>query len=319
MRAPRFWYTGAFPSAALAPLGALWAAGARRRAARTGQRVGIPIVCVGNIVAGGAGKTPVAIALAGRLAGSHFLSRGYGGREAGPIQVDLESHDHAQVGDEALLLARVAPCWVARDRVAGARAAAADGATSVIMDDGFQDPSLVKDVSLLVVDGHVGFGAERCIPAGPLREPIALGLARAQAAILLGEDRRESAARIRAIPLLRARLVPELDADALAGRRVVAFAGIGRPAKFFDTLEACGAELAETFSFPDHHPYTTGEIRRLRVAARTHGAALLTTAKDFVRVPPPERDHVSILRVTVAWEDEAALDRILAPALGARR
>ncbi len=313
MKAPGFWYAGGAASLALAPLGALWAAGASLRGVfGAPRRAPLPVVCVGNIVVGGAGKTPVAMSLAHRLHGAHFLSRGHGGSETGPIQVDPQHHDHAQVGDEPLLLARIAPCWVSRDRVAGARAAARAGAACVIMDDGYQDPSLKKDVSFLVVDGHVGFGAGRCIPAGPLREPVARGLARAQAVVLLGEDRVGVTRQLGSVRVLRAALEPETEAD-LRGHRVLAFAGIGRPAKFFQTLERLGATLVATKSFPDHHPYTPAEIGHLINAAESHAAALMTTTKDYVRVPAHQREQVTVLRVAVAWEDEAALMRILAP------
>jgi tetraacyldisaccharide 4'-kinase len=293
----------------------LWAAGAGLRGAfGAAKRAPLPVVCVGNIVVGGAGKTPVAMSLAHRLNGAHFLSRGHGGNTPGPVEVDLQHHDHAQVGDEALLLARVAPCWVARDRVAGAEAAARAGAACVILDDGYQDPSLKKDVSLLVVDGHVGFGSGRCIPAGPLREPVGRGLARAQAVVVLGEDRVGVTRSLGGLPVLRGALEPEVEAD-LRGHRVFAFAGIGRPAKFFHTLEKLGAVLVETKSFPDHHPYTPAEIGHLINAADSHAATLMTTSKDFVRVPPHQRDHVTVLRVAVTWEDEAALMHVLAPAM----
>lgn len=320
MKAPGFWYSGGPVSLSLAPLGGLWAIGASLRGAfGTPARAPLPVVCVGNIVVGGAGKTPVAMSLANRLHGAQFLSRGHGGNQTGPVQVDLQHHDHTHVGDEPLLLARIAPCWVAHDRLAGARAAAGDGATCVIMDDGYQDPSIAKDVSLLVVDGHVGFGSGRCIPAGPLREPIARGVARAQAVVLLGEDRVGVTKRLGRIPLLRATLEPETEAGALQGHRVLAFAGIGRPAKFFHTLEKQGATLVETRAFPDHHPYTPAEIGHLINAAESHAAALMTTTKDYVRVPPHQREYVTVLRVAVAWEDEAALMRVLAPVGGAKQ
>lgn len=320
MSAPRFWYAGGPASVALAPLGGLWAAGAALRAAfGRPARAPVPVVCVGNLVIGGAGKTPVAISLAHRLPGAHFLSRGHGGNAVGPVQVDPERHDHRQVGDEPLLLARVAPCWVARDRVAGARVAAQHGATCVIMDDGYQDPSLAKDISLLVVDGHVGFGSGRCVPAGPLREPVGRGLMRAQAVVLLGKDRTGVARRLGELPVLRGRLEAESEAGALDGHRVLAFAGIGRPGKFFHTLEACGAKLVERRAFPDHHAYTPVEIGRLINDAEAQSAALMTTSKDYVRLPPHLRDRVSVLRVTVTWDDEAALMRALAPVLKSPR
>lgn len=313
MRAPRFWYAGGPLSVALAPLGALWALGAAARARGRSVRAPVPVICVGNIVVGGAGKTPVAISLASHLPGAHFLSRGYGGSERGPLRVDLARHDHRLVGDEALLLARVAPAWVARDRVAGARAAAADGAACVIMDDGYQDPSIAKDISLLVIDGQVGFGAARCLPAGPLREPVAAGLARAQAVVLVGEDKAGVTPLLGGVPILRARIEPEADAAALAGHRILAFAGIGRPAKFFHTLQALGAELVETHSFADHHPYAPSEVDALIAAARARNATPMTTAKDFLRLPPDRRGGVEVLRIAVHWDDEVALARILAP------
>jgi tetraacyldisaccharide 4'-kinase len=308
MRAPDFWLKGGPASVALAPLGWAWAAGSALRGLLSRPFVApLPIICIGNLVAGGAGKTPVALSLADRLPGVHFLSTGYGGREHGPLRVDPRRHGAGRVGDEPLLLSSVAPCWVARDRVAGAAAAARHGAACLIMDDGFQDPSLAKDVALLVVDGHTGFGSGRCIPAGPLREPIARGLARATAVVILGEDRRQVAARVGPLPILRASLEPEAEAAALAGQRVVAFAGIGRPAKFFNALRRLGAELVEEIAFPDHHPYQLAEIGELMDLAETHGAALVTTSKDIVRVPAHLRDSVAVLRITVTWEDEDAL------------
>jgi len=321
MKAPGFWYSRSVASQtaslALSPFGALWSVGAALRAARgPGERAGLPVVCVGNIVAGGAGKTPVALSLARRLPGAHFLSRGHGGVSEGPLRVDPAADDYRMVGDEPLLLAATAPCWVARDRVAGAREAARAGARCLIMDDGYQDPSLAKDISLLVVDGHVGFGAGRCIPAGPLREPVDLALSRAQAVVLLGEDRIGVRDRVGGVPVLGARLEPEAEAATLKGEPVVAFAGIGRPAKFFHTLERLGAKLVETRTFPDHHPYTPAEIGHLIEAAHGHAAALLTTTKDFVRVPPHLRDKVAVIRIAVTWDDEAALSRLLAPAMG---
>ena len=318
MIAPGFWYGHGIAatalSLALSPVAELWSLGATLRGRATHrERAPVPVVCIGNIVVGGAGKTPVALSLAHRLPGSHFLSRGYGGTTVGPTQVDVSRDDHRNVGDEPLLLARIAPCWVARDRPAGARAAAESGATCILMDDGYQDPSLVKDVSLLVVDGHVGFGTGRCIPAGPLRESAGAALARAQAVILLGEDRVGVSRQFRDVPILRAKLEPETEASGLAGHRVVAFAGIGRPKKFFQMLESLGANLIETHSFPDHHSYTPSEIGRLISAAGSHAAALITTTKDFVRIPPHQRGHVAVVRVAVAWEDEPALMRVLAP------
>jgi tetraacyldisaccharide 4'-kinase len=251
--------------------------------------------------------------VAHRIAGAHFLSTGYGGSLAGPVKVDARRDTYDRVGDEALLLADIAPCWVAKDRVAGARAAARHGARCLVLDDGFQDPVLRHDIALVVVDGHVGFGNGRCMPAGPLREPIAAGLRRADAVVLLGEDRRGAVALCGDLPVLRATLEPEAEASALAGRPVIAFAGIGRPQKFFHTLEKIGADVVEAYAFDDHHPYHPHEIGELQDEAAKRGASLVTTTKDIVRVPPRLRDTIAVLRMTVTWRDEAALLRLLAP------
>ncbi|HYE51438.1 MAG TPA: tetraacyldisaccharide 4'-kinase [Azospirillaceae bacterium] len=319
MRAPGFWYAPPGPAAAaLAPLGVLYAAGGRlrRRLARP-WRAPVPVVCLGNLVAGGAGKTPAALAVMERLAArglaAHFLSRGHGGSLRGPVRVDPARHTAAEVGDEPLLLAGTAPAWVSRDRAAGARAAAAAGAAAIVMDDGFQNPGLAKDLSLLVVDGGAGFGNGRVIPAGPLREPLADGLARAQAVLLVGDDRAGAGAALAGrLPLLRARLVPDAAAvTALAGRPCLAFAGIGRPAKFFDTCREAGLELAGAVPFPDHHPYRESEVAALLERARRLGATAVTTEKDAVRLPGPLRGEVAVLPARLRLEEEGALDALL--------
>ena len=327
MRAPEFWWRDGPGTAARLLAPAAWAYGlaARRRMAATAMRAGRPVLCVGNLVAGGAGKTPVALDLAVRLAARgvavHFLTRGYGGSETGPLRVDAARHGFAEVGDEALLLARRAPTWVARDRAAGARTAVAAGAGAVIMDDGFQNPSLAKDVALVVVDGRRGFGNGRLLPAGPLREGLAAGWARAAAVVLLGDDETGAAAAVRKaaphpLPILRAHLVPGPEAAALAGRAVVAFAGIGDPGKFFATLRAIGCRLDGTFAFADHHPYRAADLRPILDVAQRTGALVVTTDKDAVRLPAGTAADVRVLTIGIEWEDEAVLERILEP-LGA--
>jgi len=317
MRAPTFWYRHGLISTLLAPFGWIWAVGARRRAAKPPMhRSPIPVVCIGNITAGGAGKTPIALSIAQLIPGAHFLSKGYGGSEVGPLRVDPQRHSYQQVGDEPLLLAEMAPCWVAKNRIDGAEAAAAAGASCLVMDDGFQDPSLEKDISILVVDGGSGFGNGHCMPAGPLREPVEVGLKRADVVVILGEDRHGIASLVAPKPVLRAWLEPEAEASVLSGRKVVAFAGIGRPAKFFHTLDHLGANLVEAYAFPDHYPFHPQEIHELTVAAQNHAAFLVTTGKDFVRVPVGQRDHIGVVQMDVAWEDEKALLDALAPALG---
>jgi tetraacyldisaccharide 4'-kinase len=312
---PEFWARAGLIPDLLQPLAwAYAAAGAARHAWTDPWRAPVPVICVGNLVAGGAGKTPVAIALARRLQASgialHLLSRGYGGSLAGPIAVDRARHDAAQVGDEALLLAAAAPAWIARDRVAGAKAAVAAGAQCLLLDDGLQNPTLAKDLALLVIDGAYGFGNRRVLPAGPLREPLDTGLARADAVVLMGEDRAGVTPLLAGKTVLRARLVPE-NAAAFAGRTAVAFAGIGRPAKFFATLEAIGARLAARHAFPDHHPYRAAELQRLLADAEAAHAVLVTTAKDAVRLPVEWRSHVEVLRVTAQFDDPTAVDRLL--------
>jgi tetraacyldisaccharide 4'-kinase len=312
---PEFWARPGLVPDLLQPLAWAYAAGgALRRAWTLPWRAPVPVVCVGNLVAGGAGKTPVAIALARRLRAQghavHLLSRGYGGSLAGPIAVDPAQHDAGQVGDEALLLAAAAPAWIARDRRAGARAAIAAGAKCLLLDDGLQNPTLAKDLSLLVIDGAYGLGNGRVLPAGPLREPLGTGLARCDAVVLMGEDRTGVAPLLAGKTVLRARLAPE-NADAVDGRAVAAFAGIGRPAKFFATLESAGAKLVARHAFPDHHPYRADELRRLLAEAGAAHALLVTTAKDAARLSAEWRAHVQVLEVAAVFDDEVALGRLL--------
>ncbi len=317
MRAPDFWTHDGALARLLAPLGLAYdLAGRLRRATARPVAVPVPVICVGNLTAGGAGKTPVVIsllqALSKRGIETHCLTRGYGGRAAGPLRVDRDRHEVREVGDEALIIARVAPTWVARDRVASARAAAEAGATAIVMDDGFQNPSLFKDLSLLVIDGDYGFGNARVMPAGPLRESVPRGLARADALVVLGTEERILARSLNTgLPVLGARLVSGPGGQRLAGQRVLAFAGIGRPEKFFATLEDLGAELVETRSYPDHHPYGTGEIEALLARAKNQNARAVTTEKDAVRLPAELSARVEALPVTLAWRDEDAVEALL--------
>ncbi len=321
MRAPDFWTDDGALATLLAPLGTGYdLAGRLRRALAHPASVGIPVVCVGNLVAGGAGKTPVAIALIEALGARgckvQCLTRGYGGRVSGPHRVDPARDTAAQVGDEALLLARAAPTWVARDRAAGARAAATAGAEVIVMDDGFQNPSLAKDLSLVVIDGAYGFGNGRVMPAGPLRETVPGGLTRAEAGGGLGPERRDLGARLDARPdggpaLLTARLAPRPGSERLAGRMVLAFAGIGRPEKFFATLADLGAKVVETRTFPDHHAYAPAEIESLRARAAALDACAVTTEKDAVRLSSELREGIEVLAVAVEWREPEALDALL--------
>jgi tetraacyldisaccharide 4'-kinase len=295
----------------------VYAAVTARRVARPGWRAPVPVICCGNATAGGAGKTTLALELGARLAGRHvaFLTRGHGGRVRGVHRVDPARDDAATVGDEALLLAQCAPTWVAADRAAGARAALADGAGVLVMDDGLQNPGLAKDLSILVVDGGAGFGNGRVIPSGPLREPVAAAAARCAAAVLIGADHSGALAALPpGLPVLRAGLEQQ-DTAGLAGRRVLAFAGIGIPEKFFAGLRAAGVVLVETASFADHHPYTAAEIERLLARAGAADALAVTTPKDAVRLSPELRARVRVVGVGLVWQDLAALDALLAGVL----
>ncbi len=317
MRAPDFWRRGQGGAASLllAPLGRLYAAaGAARWALARPWKAPVPVICIGNLVAGGAGKTPVVMDFGRRLMANgkavHFLSRGYGGTESGPLLVYPAGHTSEAVGDEALLLAKLAPTWVAANRRLGCQAAVAAGADVIIMDDGFQNPSVIKDLSVIVVDGGYGFGNGRVIPAGPLREPVAGGLKRADAVVVVGEG--ESFALPPGHPaLFKGHLRATPESRVLQGRPVVAFGGIGRPEKFFETLRDIGCDLRSTHAFADHHPYGVAELKRLKHRAEKEGAVLVTTEKDAVRLPPEYRNAVTTVAVTLAWDDETAITGLL--------
>ncbi len=317
MRAPEFWAQDGLIAHLLDPVSLLWRAGtAVRRMTTPRWQPTVPVICIGNLVAGGAGKTPVAIAVARRLKerGEEvaFVTKGYRGRARGPIPVDLATHDAAMVGDEALLLARAAPCWIAESRRDGIFAAGKSGASCVVLDDGFQDPSIAVTLGLLVVDADYGFGNGRVIPAGPLREPVAHGLARADAVILIGDDTGGTTLHLEGLPVFKARIrAANSAAAALRGQRVLAFAGIGRPRKFFDTLAGIGAELVETHGFADHHPYDPDELMRLVERAHALNALAVTTEKDLVRIPYEARPMVKTLPIEVVFDDPAGLDALL--------
>ncbi|AHM03276.1 Tetraacyldisaccharide 4'-kinase [Roseibacterium elongatum DSM 19469] len=319
MRAPLFWHQApGVVSTLLGPLGAVYAAGTRRRLARGSRaRVGVPVICVGNINAGGTGKTPTAMALAMRLSArgikAHAVTRGYGGNLEGPVQVRELSHTADETGDEALLLAAFLPTWVAKDRAAGARAAVEAGAEAIILDDGFQNAALAHDLSLVVVDAHKGFGNGRVIPAGPLREPVATGLARADLLLSIGPEGAQD--RFAAewgdnipIPHAKGHLAALPTGLPLNGLPVLAFAGIGHPEKFFQTLKGLGADLRSVHALDDHQPLTDTLMTRMLREAKQLGAQVVTTEKDAVRLPTELRPKVMTVPVRLEVPDWAPID-----------
>lgn len=321
MRGFEFWdrkADGLMPSL-LRPIGCIVAGLSSMRQRTTKPwKAPVPVICVGNIVVGGAGKTPVALDLIGRLKARgqnvHVVSRGYGGSLVGPERVEPDTHTAKDVGDEPLLLAREAPTWVSRERRLGIEAAVEQGATIIIMDDGYQNPSVVKDLSLVVTDGGYGFGNGRVMPAGPLREPVDAGLSRADAVILLGADEADVWGRVqrlgyKSLSVIRAQFKPVGDFESLRGKNVFAFAGIGRPEKFYNTLKSIGCNVVETRSFDDHHPYSEAEI--VAILSDAVDMSVVTTAKDHVRLSADHQKRIKTVNVELDWKDTGEIDSLL--------
>tara|TARA_R100000005_G_scaffold91925_1_gene64795 strand:- start:3880 stop:4869 length:990 start_codon:yes stop_codon:yes gene_type:complete len=320
MKTPAFWAQGGghLMPLLLSPLACLYGGVSRlHRGIQRRHNVAVPVICVGNVVAGGAGKTPVAIAIArmfiARGLRPHFLSRGYGGALEGPVRVVLDVHKFTEVGDEPLILAEFAPTWVAKDRLAGAETAARNGADVIIMDDGFQNPVLHKDFSLLVLDAEYGVGNGRLLPAGPLRESLPNALGRCDAVVLVEGDKYPTIINRLKInkPVYNSTLIPTASGEPLSGQKVVAFAGIGRPEKFFKSLAGAGCELMHSFSYPDHHVYTADEMMKMVERAAREKAALVTTRKDYVRLPMEARMMVSVFDVDMVFSAPEGLQAAL--------
>lgn len=294
MREPRFWWQeGGIASALLAPFGALYGTAAASRMRGRGRRANVPVICMGNFTLGGTGKTPAAIAVTELLKREGrkpaLLTRGYRGNQSGPVVVDPEQHTAVQVGDEALLLAPAAATIVSRDRVAGAQAAEAQGADVIVMDDGLQNPSLAKDLTIAVVDARRGIGNGSVFPAGPLRAPLDAQLERCNAILVVGDGSKAESvatkAQHRGLAMFHGELLPdEAAVAALSARPVLAFAGIGDPEKFFTTLRTAGVEVKASQAFPDHHRFTAEEAGDLIMQAEHDGLRLVTTAKDHARM-----------------------------------
>ncbi len=326
MKAPSFWNTApaapGWQARVLAPLGALYAALTARRVAQSPSYTApVPVICIGNLNAGGTGKTPTTIAIAQMLvaqgATPHIVSRGYGGSEPGPLRV-TQNHSADHVGDEPLLLAAFAPTWIAKDRAAGVRAAVKAGASHILMDDGFQNPTVAKTLSLIVVDAARGFGNGLCIPAGPLREPVRVGLERAHMLVSLGTpSEQQRFAHIwgshipESVTHLDARLEPLQTGYDFEGQRVLAFAGIGHPDKFFNTLRQTRAEIVDQVPLGDHQPLTPALMARLERDAALQGAQLVTTEKDAVRLPHAFRQQVITVPVRLIFSAPLKMDDAL--------
>jgi tetraacyldisaccharide 4'-kinase len=331
MTAPAFWYQQKTPREVLlkrALLPASWIYGALVRKKFDlyfPVPMAKPIICVGNVTTGGTGKTPVVLSLVDLLKeqgfNPHLLTLGYGGQETGPLQVAPSRDTSYDVGDEALLLVEKAPTWVSNRRVLGAQAAIDTGADIVIMDDGFQNAVIYKDFSLLVIDGAVGFGNRCVMPAGPLREPLNFGLSRADAFVIIGEDKTGAAEYIRrqsAAPILFASYVPDEGNLDIAGKKVFAFAGIGRPLKFKETLEAAGAIVEGWAEFPDHYPYDEEDLQEIVRAAAAQDAPLITTLKDYVRVPAALRPKIQKFAIRLVWQDKDEIVALIGQAVRKR-
>ncbi|KCZ51429.1 hypothetical protein HY29_06060 [Hyphomonas beringensis] len=326
MKAPHFWSAGLDPRsresapltrALLTPLAALYTWGIRRKLARaTPETPAIPIICIGNLTTGGVGKTPIVEAIRQRLEQRGLraasLSRGYGGSERGPLKVDPGRHTAAMCGDEPLQLSQSGESWIGADRPAAIRAMAANDVAVVIMDDGHQNPSVNKTLSFVVIDAAAPFGNGHVLPKGPLREPITDGLARADAVILMGEGDLPAQVAASGLPVLRAKLVP--SAPPPSGP-LVAFAGIGRPTKFFDSLKEWGGDVRDAVGYPDHHTYSASDLTYLRRLAADHQAQLITTTKDHARLSATERQDILDFPVKAQFDQPERLDELLSPVL----
>lgn len=309
LKAPDFWQKKTHIGTALKPLGALygWICACRSYLG-VAEKMPIPVICVGNLVMGGAGKTPLVIALAGFLKElgfhPHIISRGYGGIISGPLMVDPAVHKATDVGDEPLLLAKSAITWVGRNRVSAAQAAIQSRATILIMDDGLQNPSLVKDISLMVVDGTYGFGNELIFPAGPLRESVSAGFSRTDALIEVGQpcvNLSPYAANLCAEKPRFTVSIESVMADITSP--VIAFAGLGIPEKFRQTLLKAGIDLRAFIPFPDHHLYTAEELTALQNLAIEKKAILVTTSKDHVRLDSAWQHQIQPWPITMLMPD----------------
>lgn len=326
IKAPKHWSQTGVVSLALYPFSIVYGISALISRGLISQfKASVPVICVGNIVVGGAGKTPIALEISTILKNlgknPHVVSRGYGGTASGPILLDNENPNPKQSGDEPILLARVVPTWVSKNRMAGVVAASEKGCDIIVLDDGLQNPSVIKDLSIVVVDGGFGFGNKMLLPAGPLRQSISSGISQAQIAIIIGDDEFNAASDIKKanpnIKILQASMVPQA-AEHLKNSDVVAFAGIGRPEKFFETLAQMGCNIKSTQSFADHHNYIDSDISKIIKLAEKNNATVVTTEKDAVKIPPHWLNKITVLKVGIKWhnQDAQVLEKILTELVG---
>ena len=319
MRPPNFWFakTHSFFSLLMEPISWSYGLVHKSRYKRTKPwSAPIPVICIGNLLVGGQGKTPVAISIGQFLTNKgikiHFLSRGYGGVIKGPIRVNLSKHTSNDVGDEPLLLAQECETWVSSNRALGIQSAYQGGAEVIITDDGFQDPSINKDLSIIVIDGEVGFGNGRLLPSGPLRENIYFGLSRAQAVVIIGNDHFNIKEKLNeflsnqqnnTLKIFEATIIPKTNIEKLKNKRLYAFSGIGRPKKFFDTLERIGSCVIAKINFKDHHQFSQREVKNLVKSAKKQEALLVTTSKDYARLSNDQKKHVTEILVKIKWKN----------------
>ena len=318
LKAPRFWYkkNDTLISNSLYPLSLLFRFGTKIRAILSSKKKSaLPVICIGNIVVGGAGKTPVAIKMGELLKKNgynpHFVSKGYGGIESNNILIK-EWHSAKSVGDESLLLSEIAPTWIGKDRNRSFILAKENGANCIIMDDGFQNPTLQKDFSIIIINGEQGFGNKRVIPSGPLRESISRGISRANLIVVIGEISNDVKDKIpNTVPLIHAQFKISKDNKIYKNQKITAFAGIAYPDKFYNSLLEEGAILEKKISYPDHHIFDENDMLHLAEIANLTKSVLVTTKKDFVRIPKPYRSLVSTLDGAVEFEDEGLLVEII--------
>lgn len=313
MKTPRHWQNKNLLANFLAPLGWLYTYATKLNLAfKKPNQVNRPVICIGNLTAGGSGKTPVAVSIAEIIQNlgkkPFFVSRGYGGTLHNLV-VDTAVHQAQEVGDEPLLLARQAPVVINPNRYEGAKTAIRNGAEVIIMDDGFQNPGLHKDLAFLVFDGNFGYGNGYGIPAGPMREALESGLKRAQAVIIIGEDKHHLKTQITTLPIFEGQIIPH--PPKICNFKVIAFAGIGRPEKFYQSLRSCGFELVETIDFPDHHQYKPAELEAIITKAAQQETEIYTTAKDYVKIPAELQTHFKVLEIAIEWQDREALTTFL--------